>query len=233
MISIVTPSRGRPEMTREFIESAYELASNPSNVEMIFRFDDDDPELEEVKDMINKLNYPNLWYIVGPRFFGYSSLHEMVNQLCERASGAYIMTGGNDMTFTSKNWDLEYERCAKPDELKVVQIKRNEKNGMGIQFPLITRALYKTLGHYALHPSIDGYITWVALRARCMVYSEVEIDHLHYEEDDVYKDRVCSDKEKQHTFRAMETQRLIIEDAKKVSAVIGEQQLGRFYGWTV
>lgn len=232
MISVVTPARGRPDLTRRFIESAYETASKPGNIEMIFRFDDCDPDLSELKDVVHSAKQPTCWYIVGSRLFGYSSMHEMTNEMCLRGNGCGMMIGNNDMRFKSKNWDLEYHRIIEANPIAVIQVKRNKDNGTGMQFPMITRAVHQILGHYALHPSLDGYISWVGIMARCMIYSDVDIEHDHYEGDDVYTDRVGSDKEKQYTFRAKETQRLIIEDAKMLSEQIGLMALSNFYGWS-
>lgn len=233
MISVVTPARGRPDLTRQFIESAYDTASSPDNIEMIFRFDDCDPDLAELEDVVFSVKRPTCWCIVGSRLFGYSSMHEMTNEMCARANEKSVgmMIGNNDMRFKSKDWDLGYESIIKNNPIAIIQVKRNRYNGTGMQFPLITKAVHQILGHYALHPSLDGYISWVGIMARCMVYSNVEVEHDHFEGDDVYTDRIDSDKEKQHTFRAEETQRLIVEDAKKLSAEIGLIELADFYGW--
>jgi hypothetical protein len=233
MISVATPSRGRPDLTRQFVESAYENASDPNNIEMIFRFDNCDPALDELREMIDSLGYPNITSIVGDRMWGYSSLHEMMNEMCRvmRGDSIGVMIGGNDMRFVSKDWDKEYERVAKDNPISVIHVMRNADNGNGIQFPFITRKFYQILGHYALHPSLDGYLTFVALMSRCLVYSNVDVEHDYKCDDDVYTDRVDSDKEKQHTFWAEETQIVIRESAKKINHVLGMIELSDFHGW--
>jgi hypothetical protein len=221
MISVITPIRGRYEDTLRTIQSAYDLADKPDEVEMLFRVDEDDKELIGRKFP----SFPNLKFYEGPRLLGYASLHHMVNELCEVSKGEMIMTFGNDARFKSKGWDSMYEEESHHCHgICVVHIKKTKENKSGTQFPMITRRLYNILGHYSLSPSIDDYLTWLGMRARCMFYSNVEVDHDHTVDD------IAEEKEKRvpfilQEFRGSAMQRVINEDAKKVSLAIGELDL--------
>lgn len=50
MISILLPSRGRPDNIVRLANSIFETASDPSEIEIIVRLDEDDPMLEEYMD---------------------------------------------------------------------------------------------------------------------------------------------------------------------------------------
>ena len=45
-ISILTPTRNRPNNCQRFIKSIYNTAKNRGNIELFFYVDNDDPSLE-------------------------------------------------------------------------------------------------------------------------------------------------------------------------------------------
>ena len=59
MISILCPSRGRPELTKRMVDSALAMASQP--IEIILYLNDDDPTLDEYKRLID-----SKYYQIGP-----------------------------------------------------------------------------------------------------------------------------------------------------------------------
>ena len=52
MISISCPSRGRPELAKRMIDTAYETAA--SDIQFLIYLNDDDPMLDEYQDTIDK-----------------------------------------------------------------------------------------------------------------------------------------------------------------------------------
>jgi hypothetical protein len=232
MISWIVPARGRVEMTRATMESIHGLASCQENVESIWRWDNDDPELESLKNLASEMcdkGY-NVRYKVGGRLNGYASLHTMVNECCSLAKGDYIGTFGNDARILTKDWDLLYKEFD-PNKHAVIQIKKNGKNGMATQFPVMTRRFYESMGGYSRHASIDDYPTFVAIMARCHYYCDVEVDHDHYEGDYIYTDRVGTDKKIQNDFWGEGNQMMIVSDVKNMCAEIGLDELKKFYNW--
>ncbi len=91
MISILCPSRGRPERFRAMWESA--LSMDEDNVEIVSYHDDDDPTLGDYD-----------WrrgMIIGPRIV----LSECWNKCFDASTGDILMHGGDDLEFKTKNWD--------------------------------------------------------------------------------------------------------------------------------
>lgn len=93
MISIICPSRGRPELASRMINSA--LSTAGAEIEILLYLNDDDPKLNEYKLLID-----SKYYSVGPdRSPGYSW-----NLLANQATGDILFLMGDDATFETANW---------------------------------------------------------------------------------------------------------------------------------
>ena len=111
MISILCPSRGRPELANRMIKSATETAGN--SIEILLYLNDDDPTLEEYKRLIDPK-----YYQIGPdRSPGYSW-----NKLAEECSGEILFLMGDDATFETQNWVEKVEKAFNqfPDKIACV-----------------------------------------------------------------------------------------------------------------
>lgn len=93
MISLLVPTRGRPENVRRLVTSARVTAVN--DVELIFYVDDDDVTSFEVVD-----DYADQT-IIGPRVV----LSEMWNRCAELANHDVMMHCGDDIIFRTSGWD--------------------------------------------------------------------------------------------------------------------------------
>ncbi len=93
MISIVCPSRGRPELAKKMIDS---FLKNPGcEVEILLYLNEDDPKLQEYKILIDSKHYS-----IGPdRSPGYSW-----NLLAEKAKYDIIFLMGDDAENITNNW---------------------------------------------------------------------------------------------------------------------------------
>ena len=246
MISLLFPARGRFEKTKDVIESAYDMSRFPDEVETIIRIDEDDTELVGQLDKMPRL--PGLKFIIGDRMKGYASLYSMVNELCGHANGDLMLLWSNDVWFKDKGWDEMYRDNWSKDDINIIHTARDEHNVFGTQFPMITRRVYELLGHYALHTSIDDYITWVGIRAGCGTYSKVLVFH-----DRIYDDVVAEEKETaiaeismKSDFMSSEVQGKVRADSIKLMrakysdaalcsddelSYIGDKNICLFYGW--
>lgn len=105
IISIVFPTRNRPNNCNRIINSVKDTVSDErlNNIEFCLYIDDDDiitiPELENLKKLTNM----NIKYIQGPRI----CLSKMWNEAYEKLSkGNIIMQCGDDVIFRTCDWDL-------------------------------------------------------------------------------------------------------------------------------
>lgn len=94
MLSLLTPTRGRPAWVTRMVESA--AATATTEIEFVFYVDDDDPtfpdELARDYDVI---------VLRGERIV----LSEMWNACWRAASGPYFMHCGDDLVFRTEGWD--------------------------------------------------------------------------------------------------------------------------------
>lgn len=93
IISLLTPSRGRPKSFHEMVESAYSTASHPAGIEVVARLDDDDPERASYQPFVPVL--------VGPR----TTLSSYWNECAAQASGEILMQCADDIRFRTYGWD--------------------------------------------------------------------------------------------------------------------------------
>lgn len=99
-ISILCPTRGRPDNLLRLIRTALDTASGP--IEFVFYVDDDD---QPTRALLTELNgrVPGLILsmLVGPRIL----LSEAWNRCAEIARAEILMHAGDDITFESNGWD--------------------------------------------------------------------------------------------------------------------------------
>ena len=93
MISILTPSRSRPQYAQRMINSAKETAGIP--IEIKLYLNDDDPLLTQYTDNINSSEY-----IIGPN----QSTSYSWNLMAENAKYDIIFLVGDDCQFITPNW---------------------------------------------------------------------------------------------------------------------------------
>ena len=144
MISLCCPSRGRPELAQRLVNSATEHAKY--DTEFLFYLNDDDPKLEEYKDVLDEKHYT-----VGPnQSTGYSW-----NQMADKASNDIVMLVGDDVAVQTQDWDDKIKDQYDKFEDKILMVipsdgraKGNKNHG-----DKVTLWPDKSLpsGHFALH----------------------------------------------------------------------------------
>lgn len=93
-ISILVPSRGRPDQLDRMWSSAREHAHG--TVELVVRLDDDDPALEQYRDVLDDATL-----IIGPR----TVLSVCWNECWENASASVFHHAGDDIVYRTPGWD--------------------------------------------------------------------------------------------------------------------------------
>ena len=103
LVSILIPSRGRPEYLKHAVASCFETVDDRKNVEVLIRCDEDDKETIDVAIRLQQF-FGLSWYC-GPRKLGYLSLPEYFNSLLPQAKGDWLILFNDDACFTQKGWD--------------------------------------------------------------------------------------------------------------------------------
>lgn len=169
MISILVPSRGRPQNIERLHASLIETTHGPW--EMIVRLDDDDvayPALSSIR------------YITGPR----RVLSAYWNECYEVAQGPVYMHGGDDIVFKTPGWDVKILEAFPEDGIALVH--GNDLGDRGATFAthgFLHRKWVETVGYF-VPPlfSSDFNDTWLNSIANILdrrIYVPIVTEHMH------------------------------------------------------
>jgi len=161
-VSILTPTRDRPEMARAMMESA-----GPGH-EFLFYVDEDDPAIYDVP------------IVRGPRV----RLGVVWNHLARKASGDYLMMGNDDLIFRSENWAERLQEVLPPDKAGVACFDDGINGGKHFAFPIITRRWYELVGQFTAEVFTFGYHdTWIfdiaQMADKSYYIGDVLVEHIH------------------------------------------------------
>lgn len=165
MISILVPSRERPEPLMRSIESL-----GHGELELLVRVDRDDPRLDDYRAL------PGIEPIVGPRH-GYGELQRYYNELAARATGEWLFVWNDDCVMRTPNWrDVVHGYDGKMAVLNPDTNHDNWAIDMNV-FPILPRKMVELMGHLSLSNHNDSWIEFVARDAGIMVRVPIEIQH--------------------------------------------------------
>ena len=177
MISVLCPTRNRPNSVRWLVASA--LATAAKMPEFVFYVDDDAPGSvpQDVRDL------PGVVLVTGPRIV----LSDMWNRCLEAASGDILMQCGDDIAFRTTWWDsIVTDAFAQvPDRIGLAygdDGTRIHDSTFGTH-GFITREWTDTVGYFTPpYFSCDYGDTWlndVAERIGRKMFLPILTEHLH------------------------------------------------------
>ncbi len=169
-ISVLLPSRGRPESLARSIRSLLEKATVPGRVHILVGFDVDDPTTG--RTALGCGAHP----VQFEHRHGYHQLHRYVNRLAEHATGDWLLLWNDDATMTTEGWD---SAIIAHDET-VPLVLSLSSTGYGHRlccFPAISRALHERLGHLSCSPHIDTWIQDLGRATGCLRDIQVHVHH--------------------------------------------------------
>lgn len=109
-ISILLPTRKRTNVIVKSIGSLLANAHNPSNIEILIAYDEDD---EESQTFFSSVWYPFVEQsgattkVFETERFGYLKLYKYVNFLGSHANGDWLMFWNDDALMLTEGWDTE------------------------------------------------------------------------------------------------------------------------------
>lgn len=181
LISILTPTRGRPDNITRLIDSALETALQPNLIEFVFYVDYDDQPSGDAIERAAAAGV-RMFMIVSERIV----LSEMWN-VCARAAHADIMMHcGDDIVFRSERWDEyvlgEFENY--PDGIVLVHGRDGYQDERLATHGFRHRNWMNAVGNFVPpYFSSDYNDTWVtevadALGRRCYLPA-IYTEHMH------------------------------------------------------
>ena len=178
LISILCPTRGRPDFMERLVQSAWDTSSS-SNLECIFYLDDDDePSLEKSFQIVECET------VIGPRI----NLSQAWNKAYEKASGEIFFHAGDDLIFKTQNWDEMVRLQYRESKDKILFVGGQdgfhapEKNFLTHGF--LHRNWVETVGYFVPpYFSSDFNDTWLNELAdmigRKIYMKDLLIEHMH------------------------------------------------------
>jgi glycosyltransferase involved in cell wall biosynthesis len=196
-ISLLLPTRGRPELARRFLQSVIAQSTHPELVEVILCVDDDDSGSHDITaDGIS------LKVVIGPR----QNMGAYNARCLENATGEITIAVNDDIIIQTRGWDDKVRAldARYPDGIYLGYPNDRFKGEKVCTFPILSRKACEILGEP--YPGIykgafiDVHLMDIFRRLERrgyprMVYAEdVVFEHVHYRTnpdviDATYRDR--------------------------------------------
>jgi hypothetical protein len=170
------PSRGRPEMCRKAVGSAYRTGID---VEVIVYLDDDDPRIED---------YMVTNFVIGkPRRSG-----EAIRHMMGLAKGDLFYFGSDDITWVTQDWDEIFREKMPEHGLAVLYPDMGDSCN-----PCFSRKWVETVGlwpEYFKHFGPDTWYADIAKRAGTLIrVPEVKMKHERVRDETYSRTRADGD----------------------------------------
>lgn len=190
VISLLCPTRERPESAVRYLDSIFSTAGHPERCDVWFYIDKDDPCVFKYTDLFmsykikNNIANGRCHTVIGPR----KSVSISWNDIAKRCTGDILVMGNDDIVFKTHNWDdrLEEEALKYPDEIYCLFFHDTiHNNPTFCAFPMVSRKWYEALGYFT--PGVfkfqynDTWISDIADRiGRKQKIIDVTMEHRHW-----------------------------------------------------
>ncbi|MCT7971871.1 glycosyltransferase family 2 protein [Laspinema olomoucense] len=187
-ISLLCPTRGRPEQALRLALSVLNTASQPQRVELLFYVDDDDRKQSEYLEVF-KTHKPKLdrfrrcGFLLGEAI----GISKAWNELASRCQGNLLIMAADDQTYNDFGWDdrLDIETQKYPDEIFCMWFNEGHWQEKLCTFPIVSRKWCQTLGYFTtgLFECLydDMWIWEIAKRVGRLHYiPDILTEHLHW-----------------------------------------------------
>lgn len=196
-ISLLLPTRGRPELVKRFLRSVVEQSTHPALIEVILCVDDDDVESHGI--IFDELA---LKLVIGPR----QTMGAYNAECLRNASGEITIAVNDDIVVRSKGWDEKVREldARYPDGIYLGYGNDLFKGPKLCTFPILSRKTCSVLAepYPAIYKGafIDVHLMDIFRRlekrgyARIAYAPDIVFEHVHYRNnadllDETYTDR--------------------------------------------
>ncbi|MEP0872333.1 FkbM family methyltransferase [Trichocoleus desertorum AS-A10] len=187
-ISLLCPTRGRPDKALRLVLSVLKTAHHPERVEVLFYVDTDDSTkldyVEQLKAHKTELNRLKQCFLMVNEPIGVSKAW---NALATASQGDLLVMAADDQIYNDAGWDtrLDQETAKFPDEIFCMWFNEGHWGEKLCTFPIVSRKWCLTLGYFitgifeCLYD--DLWIMDIAKRVGRLHYiPDVLTEHLHW-----------------------------------------------------
>lgn len=227
LVSVLLPTRGRPDVLRESVASLIETAGDPTAFEIRFGIDEDDPDTERALGAGIKRDLD--WTEVFSQRHGYAGLHRYINSLAKHARGQWLMLWNDDAVMQTYGWDWRIREL--PDRY-ILDCWTNHLP-LTCTFPIVPRHWVQTLGHFSLNAHCDTWWQLIGEWTHRLVRADIDVQHNRFDltgrnNDPTYREG--REQYQTHSFYSADTVELIKQDANVVMGLLTEQRNRRLQG---
>lgn len=183
MISVLCPSRGRPDSLATSAASLLQLADDPARVEILVAIDPDDTSYEQFA-------YPSVKVWVAPERYGYSQLHRYANELLKFAAGDWLLNWNDDAVMLTQGWDSIVE--AQPPAVLWPGHNHDQYPCNNI-FPIWPAAWSRHIGHVSLNTHMDTWWQIIGDQAGGQRHIPVQVRHDRFDLTGLHNDQTYAE----------------------------------------
>jgi len=182
-LSILLPTRGRPDQAQRLFKSIAEHSDNLEQIEIIIRLDDDDTISHTLEP--NGIAHKR---IIGPR----ASMGTLNTECYQQSRGDIIVLLNDDMAVRTPGWDqkIRATHARFADEIYLAYANDMIAGELLCHIPILSRKTCETLARPFPHEYQGGFIDYHLFdifkrlrhlgKDRVVYLSEVEIEHMHF-----------------------------------------------------
>jgi len=201
VISILCPTRNRPEQLTRMAQSVADTVSGLGQVEILFYVDNDDQISVPAIEALEFGEKVGINYKVGPRVV----LTQAWNELLPIAKGDLFMQGNDDVIFRSPSWNVAFQGMfdASPDK---IWFAHGSDEGMHFQnfgaHGVVHKKWVDAIGYF-IPPYFesdfgDKWLNDVANAIKRRIYLPVIIEHMHFMFNKAKKDSTTLERLARH-----------------------------------
>jgi len=177
-ISVIHPSRNRPERANKVFQAMIKTADKPNNLQYIISIDNDETYKEKYQNICSDILNPitlisDNRYCVGA-----------INNGAKASDGEILMVVSDDFDEWNQGWDTQIRNAMRG--YNCVMLKTNDgSQGWIATMPIMDRALYNKLGYIYnpeyLHMFVDTDLSSICDLMDCTIYRlDILFKHNHY-----------------------------------------------------
>lgn len=180
MISILLPTRNRPDNLRRLIKSIQETADDKKDIEMVVYIDNDDKSYDQ--ESWGDVGGPRVQTVKGERII----LSKMWNVCYEKAQGPIYMHCGDDIIFRTPGWDTVVKETFDNQGDKILFVHGDDGGGNGKNFGthgFLHKNWVDVVGYfvppYYVSDYNDTHLNEVANLISRRIYVDILTEHMH------------------------------------------------------
>ena len=194
-ISILLPTRGRPKPLEQCLRTLLDRAKDPSRIEVMLAFDNDDTEniayfVDVIQPYLDNLGVE--YSAIQFERLGYMRLNEYLNELAQHSQGSWLFFWNDDAVMKTQDWDQVIRDNAQ--EFYLLRAETNHEHPYAI-FPILPKKWVEITGHLSPHQINDAWTSQVAWMLDIVKTIPVMIHHERYDLtgenlDETFKERI-------------------------------------------